>query len=105
MRIYNNAMKATDRIFLSFCHILILNDEVKRVKKDKFVNMEAAEANIDLNKVMNEENKIIYKKGARSSTEANIAMQEDFYSDNEPKEVTPTYITNGTQATFIDKDD
>ena len=73
------------------------------MKKDEFLNMETAKANIDLNKIMNEDNKIFYKKGASSTTEANIAIQEDFYSENSHEEV-PTYIINGTQATFIDKD-
>lgn len=74
------------------------------MKKDEFLNMETAKANIDLNKIKNEDNKISYKKGASSTTEANIAIQEDFYSENSHEEVMPTYITNGTQATFIDKD-
>ena len=75
------------------------------MKKDEFLNMETAKANIDLNKIMNEDNKIIYKKGASSTTEANIAIQEDFYSENSHEEVMPTYIINGTQAIkFIDKD-
>ena len=74
------------------------------MKKDEFLNMETAKANIDLNKIMNEDKKIFYKKGASSTTEANIAIQEDFYSENSHEEGMPTYIINGTQATFIDKD-
>jgi hypothetical protein len=71
------------------------------MKKDEFLNTEAAKANIDLNEIMNEDNKIIYKKGASSTTEANIAIQEDFYSENRHEEVLPTYINNETPAIKI----
>ena len=37
------------------------------MKKDELLNMESANANIDLNEIMNEDNKIIYKKGASST--------------------------------------
>lgn len=71
------------------------------MKKDEFLNMETANANIDLNEIMNEDNKITYKKGVRSTTEANIAIQEDFYSENNYEEVIPTYINNETPAIKI----
>jgi len=71
------------------------------MKKDEFLNTEAANANIDLNEIMKEDNKIIYKKGASSTTEANIAIQEDFYSENRRGEVLPTYINNETPAIKI----
>ncbi|MEI4768073.1 hypothetical protein WAX74_00165 [Psychrobacillus sp. FJAT-51614] len=70
------------------------------MKKDEFINMETAEANIDLNEIMNEDNKITSKKGASSTTEANIAIQEEFY-DASHEEVLPTYIYNNTPAIKI----
>lgn len=63
----------------------------------KISDMETAEVNIKLNEKMNEDNKIIYK-GAGSTTEANIAIQEAFYSENNSEEVLPTYLNNNTPA-------
>ncbi|WP_382353227.1 hypothetical protein [Lederbergia graminis] len=63
--------------------------------------MNSANANIELNEIMNSDNKIPYKKGANTTEEANLALQEDFNSTNNPEEVAPTYISNGTQATKI----
>ncbi|MFJ8065665.1 hypothetical protein ACIQYS_13615 [Psychrobacillus sp. NPDC096426] len=71
------------------------------MKKDKFLNMETAEANIELNEIMNEDNKFTFKKGASSATEANIAIQEEFYAKNNQEEVLPTYINNDTPAIKI----
>jgi hypothetical protein len=71
------------------------------MKKDELLKMEASKANIDLNEIMNDDNKIIYKKGASSPAEANIAIQEDFYSENNHEEVLPTYINNETPAIKI----
>lgn len=71
------------------------------MKKDEPLNMETAKANIELNEIMNEDNKITYKKGASSTTEANIAIQEHFYSENNNEEVLPTYINNETPAIKI----
>lgn len=71
------------------------------MKKDEFLNMETAKANIDLNEIMNGDNNITYKKEASSTDEANIAIQEDFYSNNSHEEVIPTYINNETPAIKI----
>ena len=64
------------------------------MKKDDFLNMETAETNIELNEIMNEDNKLIYGKGASSTTEVNIAIQEEFYAKNNQEEVLPTYVSN-----------
>lgn len=75
------------------------------MKKDMNSDVEMAEANIELNKIMNEDNKIIYKNGPSSTTEANIAIQEDFYAGNTQDKVLPTYINNNTPAIKVtDKD-
>ena len=75
------------------------------MKKEEFLDMETAEANIDLNKLVNEDNKITYKKGARSSAEANIAIQEEFYNENNQEEVLPTYVHyNALGFKITDKD-
>lgn len=71
------------------------------MKKDEYKNMEAAQVNIDLNEIMNEDNKITYKKGASSITEVNNAIQDDFYSENSQEEVIPTNINNETPAVII----
>ncbi|MFJ8237800.1 hypothetical protein ACIQ34_19040 [Ureibacillus sp. NPDC094379] len=65
------------------------------------IDMETAEVNIKLNEKMNEDNKILYKKGASSTTEANIAIQEAFYAENNSDEVLPTYLNNNTPAIKI----
>ncbi|WP_419962495.1 hypothetical protein [Psychrobacillus sp. BM2] len=62
------------------------------MKKEKFLEMETTEANIELNKLVNEDNKITYKKRASSSAEANIAIQEEFYTENNHKEALPTHV-------------
>lgn len=71
------------------------------MKQNDFLNMETAEANIELNKIMNEDNKIIYKKGASSTAEANIAIQEDFYSENSLDEELSNNIINNTPVIKI----
>lgn len=76
------------------------------MKKDEFLNMETAETNIELNEIMNEDNKLIYRKGASTTAEVNIAIQEEFYAKNNPEEILPTYINNDTAAikvTYKDK--
>ncbi|MEK4486110.1 hypothetical protein MHH81_11040 [Psychrobacillus sp. FSL H8-0484] len=75
------------------------------MKKEESLDMETAEANIELNKLVNEDNKITYKKGASSSAEANIAIQEEFYTENNQEEVLPTYVNYNTLGFKItDKD-
>ncbi|SES17368.1 hypothetical protein [Psychrobacillus sp. OK032] len=71
------------------------------MKKNEFQNMETAEANIELNEIMNEDNKLIYRKGASSATEANIALQEEFYAKNNQEQVLPTYISNNDTPVII----
>lgn len=76
------------------------------MKKDKHSDTEAAEANIRLNEIMNEDNKVTYNMGASSTTEANIAIQEAFYSEDTNEDVLPTYIANNNTSAIIinDKD-
>lgn len=69
------------------------------MKKDE--NMETAQANIELNEKMNEDNNIIHRKKVNSTEEANIAIQEEFYSDKKHEDVLPTYINNETPAIKI----
>lgn len=68
------------------------------MKKDKFSQVEAAEVNIELNEKMNEEKKLTYKKDVTSDTEANIAIQEEFYGENNDEEVSPSFIYNNIPA-------
>ncbi|MFJ5770254.1 hypothetical protein [Psychrobacillus sp. NPDC093180] len=68
------------------------------MKKDKFSQVEAAEVNIELNEKMNEEKKLTYKKDVTSATEANIAIQEEFYAENNDEEISPSFIYNNIPA-------
>ncbi len=71
------------------------------MKKDEFLNPEFAEANIELNEKMNEDHQTSQKKEVSSATEANMAIQEEFYGKNNKKDVLPTYINNNTPAIKI----
>lgn len=66
------------------------------MKKEESLNMETAEANIELNKLVNEDNKITYKKGASSSAEANISIQDEFYTETNHEKVLPTHVNYNT---------
>ena len=48
------------------------------MKKDERLNTKAAEANIELNEKMNEDNGLSHKRKVSSVTEANMAIQEEF---------------------------
>lgn len=65
------------------------------MKKDELLKMETAEVNIDLDEIKNKDNNINSKKGVSSTTEANIAIQEDFYDDSH-EEVLLTYMHSNT---------
>jgi hypothetical protein len=71
------------------------------MKKDELLNIEAAEANIRLNEKMNENNRISRKRKDKSTTEANMAIQEEFYVENNQEDILPTYIHNNTPAIKI----
>ena len=72
------------------------------MKKEGLDNIEAAEANIELNEKMNDDSQISHeKKGASSTTEANIEIQEAFYGGDHQDEAIPTYINNNTAAIKI----
>lgn len=71
------------------------------MKKDELLNIEAAEANIRLNEKMNENNRVSRKRKVKSATEANMAIQEEFYGENNQEDVLPTYIHNNTPAIKI----
>jgi hypothetical protein len=71
------------------------------VKKDERLNTKAAEANIELNEKMNEDNGFSHKRKVSSATEANMAIQEEFYGKNNKKDVLPTYLSNNTPAIKI----
>ena len=63
------------------------------MKKDERSNTKAAEANIELNEKMNEDNGISHKRKVSSVTEANMAIQEEFYGKNNKEDVLPTYLS------------
>ena len=65
---------------------------MKRIKKDERLNTKAAEANIELNERMNEDNRISHKRKVSSATEANMAIQGEFYGKNNKEDVLPTYL-------------
>ena len=71
------------------------------MKKDERLNTKAAEANIELNEKMNEDNGISHKRKVSSVTEANMAIQEEFYGKNNKEDVLPTYLSNNTPAIKI----
>ena len=75
------------------------------MKKDKLLNTKAAEANIELNEKMNEDNGISHKRKVSSITEANMAIQEEFYGKNNKEDVLPTYLNNNTPAIKINHKD
>lgn len=69
------------------------------MKKEDLFDMEAAEANLELNEKMNEESQIPHGKGEVSSTiEANFEIQNAFYGEKNKDEVLPTYMNNETPA-------
>lgn len=71
------------------------------MKKEEYINPETAEANIQLNEKMNGDHQTSPKKKVRSATEANMAIQEEFYSKRNQEDVLPTYINNNTPAIKI----
>ncbi|GGA42649.1 hypothetical protein [Psychrobacillus lasiicapitis] len=76
------------------------------MKKDELVKMEAAEVNMDMNEKMNEDSKLTYQKeGTNSATEANIAIQEEFYGENNEDEVPPSFIYNNIPAIKFNSND
>ena len=75
------------------------------MKKDERLNTKAAEANIELNEKMNEDNGISHKRKVSSVTEANMAIQEEFYGKNNKEDVLPTYLYNNTPAIKINHKD
>ena len=78
---------------------------MKRIKKDERLNTKAAEANIELNEKMNKDNGISHKRKVSSVTEANMAIQEEFYGKNNKEDVLPTYLSNNTPAIKINHKD
>lgn len=76
-------------------------------KEEGIFDMEAAEANIELNEKMNENSQIPHGKGekASSTTEANLEIQDAFYGENKQDEGAPTYIYNNTPAIKITGND
>jgi hypothetical protein len=71
------------------------------MKKDERLNTKAAEANIELNEKMNKDNGISHKRKVSSVTEANMAIQGEFYGKNNKEDVLPTYLSNNTPAIKI----
>jgi hypothetical protein len=78
---------------------------VKRMKKDKLLNTKAAEANIELNEKMKKDNGISHKRKVSSVTEANMAIQEEFYGENNKVDVLPTYLYTNPPAIKINLKD
>ena len=52
---------------------------------------------------MNEDNGLSHKRKVRSVTEANMAIQEEFYGENNKEDVLPTYLSNNTPAIKINQ--
>ena len=75
------------------------------MKKDELLNTKAAEANIELNEKMKEDNGISHKRTVSSVTEANMAIQEEFYGKNNKEDVLPTYLNNNRSAIKINHKD
>ena len=75
------------------------------MKKDERLNTKAAEANIELNERTNEDNGLSDKRKVSSATEANMAIQEEFYGENKEEDVLPTYLYNNTPAIKINHKD
>jgi hypothetical protein len=73
------------------------------MKKDERLNTKAAEANIELNEKMNKDNGISHKRKVSSVTEANMAIQEEFYGKNNKEDVLRTYLSNNTPAIKINQ--
>ena len=74
------------------------------MKKEELFDMEAAEANLELNEKMNDSGQISHGKGeegASSTTEVNLEIQEAFYGKNKHDGAVPTYINNNTAAIKI----
>ncbi|RHW35873.1 hypothetical protein D1B33_12295 [Lysinibacillus yapensis] len=74
------------------------------MKKDDFLDTEATEANIELNERFNDGKEIPHKQEVNSATEANMAIQEEFYGKNKKDDVLPTYLYNNTPAIKINPD-
>lgn len=69
------------------------------MKKEKPFDTEATEANIKLNEEMNADYKqTVVRREVNSTTEANNAIQEAFYGDNQQEDFYPAYINNETAA-------
>ena len=71
------------------------------MKKEDMFDMEAAEANLELDEKMNEDSQIPHGKGedeVSSVTEANLEIQNAFYGEKNKDEVLPTYMNNETPA-------
>lgn len=77
------------------------------MKKEGIFDIEAAEANIELNEKMNDNSQIPHGKSgeASSTTEANFQIQEAFNSESNQDESLPTYIYNNTPAIKITGND
>ena len=71
------------------------------MKKEELFDMEAAEANLELNEKMNDSGQISPGKGeegASSTTEVNLEIQEAFYGKKNKDDVLPTYMSENTPA-------
>ena len=77
------------------------------MKKEGIFDIEAAEANIELNEKMNDNSQIPHGKGEESSatTEANLEIQDAFNGKDNQDEAAPTYIYNNTPAIKITGND
>lgn len=70
------------------------------MKKEGLFDIQAAEANIELNDKMNGNSRIPHGNGeeASATAEANLDIQDAFYGGNDQDEVLPTYMNNDTPA-------
>ena len=71
------------------------------MKKEDVFDMEATEANLELNEKMNDSNQISHGKGegeVSSITEVNLDIQEAFYGKKNKDAVLPTYMSENTPA-------
>lgn len=66
--------------------------------------MSTNEANIEMNKILEDNEVRENPKSNMSTSEANMKIQDDFYS-NKQSGIAPTYINNETAAIRISGDD
>lgn len=75
------------------------------MKPKNLQNNEAVQANMELNEKMNQDNEVPRKKKITSATEANMAIQDEFYGETEHEHVVPSFIYNNIPAIKVNNRD